>query len=154
MQFIAVQKNTRQTPRKVRLVANQVKKLSLLKALDQLAVMDRKSTLVLLKTLKQAIANAKNNHGVSPDSLEIKELLVTDAARYRRFRAVSRGRAHNVVKRSCHIRVVLQQKAIVPEQEAVKTAEKAPEVVPATATPAAATEVKKTKAKKVTKQTK
>jgi large subunit ribosomal protein L22 len=72
MKFVAVQKNTRQTPRKVRLVANQLKGLSLEQTLKQLAVIERKSTLVLLKTLKQAIANAQNNHGVPANQLEVE----------------------------------------------------------------------------------
>ena len=61
MQFKVTQKNTRQSSRKVRLVANTVKDLSLEGAIRQLAVIERRATLVLLKTIKQAIANAKNN---------------------------------------------------------------------------------------------
>lgn len=111
MKFIAVQKNTRQTPRKVRLVANQVKKLSLEQALRQLAIIERKSTLVLLKTVKQAIANAQNNHGVPASQLEIESITVNEAPRLRRFRAVSRGRAHGIIKRNSHITVTLRQVA-------------------------------------------
>jgi large subunit ribosomal protein L22 len=119
MKFIAVQKNTRQTPRKVRLVANQIKDLPLEQALGQLSVIRRKSTLVLLKTFKQAIANAKNNHGVSASDLEIDSVTVTDGTRLRRFRAVSRGRAHGVIKRNCTVSVVLKQKeAPVAEKKA------------------------------------
>ena len=117
MEFVATQKTTRQSPRKVRLVANQVKKLSLPDMIKQLAVIERKSTLVLLKTLKQAISNAQNNHGVALDNLELSELLVNAGPTYKRFRAVSRGRAHTILKRTCHIRVVLKTKtndAVVP----------------------------------------
>lgn len=121
MKFIAIQKNTRQTPRKVRLVANQVKKLSLEQALKQLAVIERKSTLVLLKTVKQAIANAQNNHGVPANQLEIESIIVNEAPRLRRFRAVSRGRAHGIIKRNSHITVTLRQIAAEPTAEA-KTA--------------------------------
>lgn len=111
MEFVAVQKNTRQTPRKVRLVANQIKDLPLEKALRQLAVIRKKSTLVLLKVMKQAMANAKNNHNVAVTDLEIKEIRVDEGSRYKRFRAVSRGRAHNVIKRNSHVTVVLAQKS-------------------------------------------
>jgi large subunit ribosomal protein L22 len=126
MQFIAIQKNTRQTPRKVRLVANQIKDLPLESALKQLAVIQKKSTLVLMKTIKQALANAKNNHGVAPTELAIKEITVGDGTRYKRFRAVSRGRAHNVVKRACHVTVVLEKK-VEPVKE-VAAASKAKSV--------------------------
>jgi len=111
MEFIATQKLTRQSSRKIRLVANQVKKLALPDMLRQLAVIERKSTLVLLKTLKQAIANAQNNHGVAFESLELKELLVNDGPSYKRFQPVSRGRAHRILKRTSNIRVVLREKS-------------------------------------------
>lgn len=116
MQFVATQKITRQSPRKVRLVANQVKALPLSDMLQQLAVIERRATLVLLKTLKQAIANATNNHGVAFDDLELAELLVNEGPRYKRFRAVSRGQAHSIIKRTCHVRVVLRTKAKTKSQ--------------------------------------
>ncbi len=110
MQFVATQKNTRQSPRKIRLVASQVRSLPLEKMIDQLAVVERKASLVLLKVLKQAIANAQNNHGVSFDRLKLKELVVMEGPRYKRWRAVSRGRAHSIIKRTSHVRVILVTK--------------------------------------------
>ncbi len=123
MLIIATQQNTRQAPRKVRLVANQVRKLSLEKALEQLAVIERRSTMVVLKTVRQAIANAVHNHGVAVTDLTLKNITVTQGARYRRFRAVSRGRAHNISKQSSNITVVLEA------PDATGIAKKSPEVV-------------------------
>lgn len=111
MQIVAEQKNTRQTPRKVRLVANSVRKLPLEKALRQLAVVERRATIVVLKVIRQAVANAVHNHRINPEDLILKNILVTEGTRYKRFRAVSRGRAHNVVKKTCHIKVVLENQA-------------------------------------------
>lgn len=128
MQFIAVQKNTRQAPRKVRLVANTIKKMDLAKAVEQLAVMERRASSVVLKTILQAVANAKNNHGVNPQDLVIKEITIGDGPTYKRFRAVSRGRAHTILKRSCQVRVVLEDKpkaaADKPKTTVKKTATK------------------------------
>lgn len=107
MIITATQKFTRQTPRKMRLVANTVKKLPLDQALQQLAVIERRSTLVLMKTVKQAIANALNNHGLKFDDLKLDTILVTEGPRYKRFRAVSRGRAHEIKKRTSHVTVKL-----------------------------------------------
>ncbi len=141
MKFIATQKNIRQTPRKIRLVANQVKDLSLEQALRQLAVIQRRSTLVLLKTFKQAMANAKNNYGVAISDLEIAEVTVMVGPSYKRFNAVSRGRAHAILKRTSHLRVVLQTKSdvAVDPKAAVKSVSTKTEV-------AAKTEDKKAKA--------
>ncbi len=107
MLITATQKNTRQAPRKVRIVANAVKNLPLDKALQQLAVIERRSTVVILKTVKQAIANATNNHGFAFSDLELKNIVVTEGPTYKRYRAVSRGRGHGVLKRSSHITVIL-----------------------------------------------
>lgn len=131
MQIVATQKYTRQSPRKVRLVANQVKGLPLPQVIDQLGVIQKKSTLVILKTLRQALANAQHNYGLKIEDIELENILVTEGPRYRRWQAVSRGRAHGIIKRTCHVQVIL------------KTADKAPVVEPkAGAQP-------KTKAKKV-----
>ncbi len=109
----ATQKNTRQAPRKVRLVANAVKNMSLEDALRNLAVIERRSTIVVLKTLRQAIANAVNNYGHAPENLILKNILVTEGPRFRRFRAVSRGRAHTVIKKTSHVTVELEVKDAV-----------------------------------------
>jgi len=115
MIITATQKNTRQTARKVRYVADVVKKMSIEDAIKQLAVMERRASLVVLKTLRQAIANAMNNHQLSLDELKIKNIVVDVAPTYKRWRAVSRGRAHTILKRSCHIKVELENKKAVKE---------------------------------------
>jgi len=112
MIITAIQKNTRQTARKVRYVANVVKKMSIEDAFKQLAVMERRSSLVVMKTLRQAVANAINNHGLALADLEIKNIVIDEAPTYKRWRAVSRGRAHTILKRSCHVKVELQTKEV------------------------------------------
>ena len=119
----ATQKNTRQPARKVRIVANTVKKLSLPDAISQLASIERKSTLVILKVLRQAIANAVHNHGFAIEDLTIKTITVAPAPQLKRFRAVSRGRAHTIVKRTCHVTVELEA-AESKSTSAVKPVEK------------------------------
>lgn len=115
MLIVATQKFTRQTPRKLQLVANSVRKLPLVQALEQLAVIERKATVGILKVVRQAIANGVNNHGYKFEDLQLKNILVTEGSRYKRFRAVSRGRGHGVIKRTSHIRVELEA-GVVPSQ--------------------------------------
>lgn len=114
MTIKATQKFTRQAPRKVRLVANSVKKLPLESAVRQLGAMDRIASVTVLKVLRQAIANAMNNHGFKFEDLQLKNIIVNEGATYKRFRAVSRGRAHSIMKRSCHITVELEKPDVVP----------------------------------------
>ncbi len=111
MLITAQQTNIRQAPRKMRLVANAVKKKGLQGAVANLAVITRRSSLVILKVIKQALANAKTNHQLNPDDLELKEIIVSDGAVYKRMRAVSRGRGFIVRKKTCHVKVVLAKKS-------------------------------------------
>ena len=69
MLITAQQTNIRQAPRKMRLVANAVKKKGLQGAVANLAVITRRSSLVILKVIKQALANAKTNHQLNPPYL-------------------------------------------------------------------------------------
>lgn len=118
----AEQKFSRQTSTRLRLVAAGVKKLSPAVAIEQLRFMDLKAAETILLVMKQAVANAKNNLGLSADALTIKEIIIGEGPQYKRFQPVSRGRAHSILKRSAHIRVVLEsQEAGVtkPKQKAV-----------------------------------
>ncbi|MBU0576550.1 50S ribosomal protein L22 [Patescibacteria group bacterium] len=108
MKITATQKQVRQSPRKMRLVANQIKDLSLEQAMRQLAVMDRRASLAILKVTKQVIAVAMNNHAQAFENLKLHSIEITPGATYKRFRAVSRGRAHSIMKRTSHIKVVLE----------------------------------------------
>ncbi len=108
MIITATQKNTRQTALKMRLVVNQVRKLPLTDAIKQLSVIQKRSSLTVLKVVRQAIANAMHNHGYSYEELILKNITVAPGQSYKRFRAVSRGRAHTIFKRTCHITVDLE----------------------------------------------
>lgn len=154
MIITAQQTNSRQTPRKVRLVANAVKGMKLADAIKQLGVIERKSSIVILKVVRQAIANAMNNHGFTFDELSLKNILVTEGPRYKRFRAVSRGRAHGVIKRTCHVLVELEA-GVAPKKEEKKAAPKkeAAEEKKAPAKKSTKKEVTKKTAKKTTKKT-
>ncbi len=139
----AVQKTTRQTPRKLALVANTVRGESLADAIKQLAVMQRRASLVLLKVMRQAIANAMHNHQARFEDLELKEIIINEGPRYKRWRAVSRGRAHGIVKRTSHVTVVLKIK---------ESSEKSKESEKSVKTQVKEAQSKKTQPKKLEKQ--
>src|SRR3972149_706954 len=98
MLITAEQKNTRQSPRKVRLVVNVVRKLPLEQALRQLAVMEKRASLVVTKVIRQALANAKHNHRLELADVELKNILVNAGPVYKRWQAVSGGRPHAIRK--------------------------------------------------------
>jgi len=114
MQIKAESKYIRTSPRKLRLVASLVRNMSLNEAMTTLTHLRKRAAKPLQKTLKQAIANAVNNLNLSKDSLQIQSIEVNEGATYKRWNPVSRGRAHSILKRTSHIKVILKSKTTAP----------------------------------------
>src|SRR3989344_3097468 len=130
MEVTAYAKNVRISPQKVRLVASQIKKMRPQEAIKMLDFIPKGASTVLKKVIASAIANAKNNFNLSEDTLTFKEISVTKGIVFKRYRAVSRGRVHPILKRTSHIKVVLEgeQKKKVSEVSEVPEVSKVPEV--------------------------
>ena len=111
MEIIAKSKYIRTSPRKLRLIVRGLEKISLTQALISLEQLGKKASLPLRETIRSAVANAKNNFSLGEEVLRIKELKIEEGPTYKRFRAVSRGRAHSIKKRTSHIMVVLEGEA-------------------------------------------
>lgn len=103
----AHQKYIRTTPRKLRMVADAIRHLPLNEAIIQLELSTKRAALPLKKVLLQAKANAINNSQLDPNSLSIKTIDIQEGATFKRWRPVSRGRAHGILKRTSHIKVVI-----------------------------------------------
>ena len=103
-------KNFRQSPRKVRSVANLVCGKSVEQALDILNFLNKKAADPLCMLLKSAIANAKNNFGIDKTGLMVKELRVDAGYILKRRMPRARGSASPINKRTSHIKLVLTPK--------------------------------------------
>lgn len=134
------------TPRKVRLVVDAVRGLTPRQALEQLAFMRKKAALPVEKTIKQAIANAVKNANIKEENLRFQEILVGEGPTSKRWRAVSRGRAHQILKRTSHIKVLLQAKEEEVKPEPDKPLRRKRRLIPKKKKDAA-TVTKKTKKK-------
>lgn len=108
MEVKAESNGIRISPRKVRLVADGIRDLSVAQALRMLALLQKRAAGSIEKTLKSAIANAVNNAKLKQDSLVIKRVEVTEAQSLKRFRPSTRGRVHPYKRRGSHIRIVLE----------------------------------------------
>lgn len=106
----STQKYIRTSPRKLRLVADAVRSLTPSKALLYLKFIEKNAAEPLSKAIKAAVANAKTNFGLSADNLVFQTIDVQAGATIKRFRAVSRGQGHKILKRTSHINVVLKEK--------------------------------------------
>lgn len=106
----ATSKNLRVSPKKVRLVAKNFLGKPAREALDSLRFVPKKAAVPITKVLKSAMANAQNNKQLKPEGLVIKEILVDAGPTLKRIRPVSRGAAHQILKRTSRIKVVLEEK--------------------------------------------
>lgn len=107
----AYQKYVRTSPRKLRLVADVVRSLPPQTALVQLKFINKRAAVHLYKALKQAVSNAVNNQGLAVENLKIKQMEIEAGPTLKRWQAVSRGRAHRILKRMSHIKIVLESPA-------------------------------------------
>jgi|SRR3989344_3325749 len=110
MEAAAFTKSVRISPRKVRLVADEIRNKSVNNALLVLATTKKRAAYILTKTVKSALANAKQNPKMKSDSLMVSNIDVMEGPVLKRFHPTSRGRVHPYKKRSTHIKVVLQEK--------------------------------------------
>ncbi len=97
------------SPYKVRRVANVVRGMDVDEALAKLHLMPQRAAKPIAKVIESAVANAENNEGLSRHDLYIHRIFVDEGPRrlWRRFEA--RGRWKPIIRRSCHITVVLRE---------------------------------------------
>ncbi len=109
MEYQATSKYVHTSTRKVRLVADSIRKLTPAKALQLLAVTPKQAAKPMSQVITSALANAKVK-GAKPESLTFKQIEIMGGPMMKRWHAVSKGMAHGYKKRMTHIRVVLEDK--------------------------------------------
>jgi large subunit ribosomal protein L22 len=100
-------KNYRQSPRKVRLVADLIRGKSVAQAHDALTFLPKRAAGMFKKLLDSAVANAVHNFKESPETLAVTAVSVTKGPTLKRIRPVSRGRAHRINKRTSIVTLAL-----------------------------------------------
>jgi large subunit ribosomal protein L22 len=102
--------NYRQSPRKVRLVADAIRGKKIAEAFIQLELITKRATDPLAKLLKSAVANAKNNSSTDIDNLIVTEIRVDGGVVMKRSMPRARGSAYPIRKRTSHVILVLGEK--------------------------------------------
>ena len=97
-------------PRKVRAVANLIKGKDVVYALNQMEFLIKRPVLPLIKLLNSAIANAENNMSMVKENLYIKEFLVNEGTKLKRYMPKAQGRAGEIQKKTSKIRLVLDER--------------------------------------------
>lgn len=134
MEVKAQLRHLRIAPRKVRLVVNAIRGLSVSKAEAQLQFMNKKSAIPILKLLQSAVANAEHNSKLNRDKLMIHSIAVGDAVTLKRWMPRAMGRATPIRHHASHVQLVLSDKVVKGKKEVKEKAK-----------PAAKKVVKKTK---------
>ncbi|OGO75587.1 MAG: 50S ribosomal protein L22, partial [Chromatiales bacterium RIFOXYA1_FULL_46_5] len=104
---LAKHKFARSSAQKARLVADQIRGLSVDKALNVLTYSPKKAADLVKKVLLSAIANAEHNEGADIDTLKVKTVFVDEGPSMKRIKPRAKGRADRIVKRTSHITVVV-----------------------------------------------
>ena len=105
----AMLRTLRTSAQKLNLVAQEIRGISAEKALAKLAFSRRRIASDVRKVLQSAIANAENNHLLTPDQLRIIGIYADKGPVLKRIRPSARGRSGRVNKRSSHITVVVDE---------------------------------------------
>ncbi len=112
MQAKAIARHVRMSPRKVRLVVDQIRGKSVNEAYAILQFSKKAAADPVGKTLRSAVANAQNLSQDTGDVLDVDELriataFVNEGPTQKRWRAAAMGRAAPLRKRTSHITVVV-----------------------------------------------
>ena len=128
----AIQRTTRQSPYKMRLVIDQIRGKDVNEAVALLRFSKKHAAREIAKVLHSAVANAEYkarnaNETVDVDTLFIKHAIVNEGPKLKRFTPAAMGRATQVLKRTAHVEIIVSERAQpikVKAAAATKTAAK------------------------------
>ena len=112
---MAIQRGTRQSPYKMRLVIDQIRGKNVNEALGLLRFSKKHAAVQIAKTLNSAVANAEyaarqNNESLDVDTLFVKHAIVNEGPKIKRFMPAAQGRATPIQKRTSHVHIVVGAK--------------------------------------------
>ncbi len=141
----AIQRSTRQSPYKMRLVIDQIRGKGVNDALALLKFSKKHAARQIEKVLASAVANAEDQARRANDSVDVDELYITRAVinegpKLKRFMPAAMGRATPIIKRTSHVEIMLASRVARTAPVARRPAKK-------TTTAAAATPARRTRAK-------
>lgn len=106
----AIAKYIRMSPHKIRRVLNQLRGRSYQEALMILEFLPYNASGPIWQIIHSAAANASNNYGLDKKKLIIKEIFANEGPKLKRIRPRAQGRAYKILKPTCHITVVLNER--------------------------------------------
>jgi len=110
VEVVAKLKGAKLSAQKARLVADQIRGQSVETALEILQFSGKKGAEIIKKVLESAIANAEHNDAADVDELKVSTIFVDEGMTMKRIKPRAKGRADRILKRSCHITVMVAEK--------------------------------------------
>ena len=123
-QAMAIARNIRVSPRKLNLVAQQIRGKKVERALNELTFSQKRIAGTVKKVLQSAIANAENNHDLDVDDLVVTEASVGKNLVMKRFHPRARGNSGGIEKFFAQITIVVEEKREEKKAEAAAPAKK------------------------------
>ncbi|MCX7933962.1 MAG: 50S ribosomal protein L22 [Planctomycetota bacterium] len=111
MEYIAQHRHAPMSAQKVRRVANMIRGKNVNEALNILRYQPQRASRLLRKVLQSAQANAEFSGVDDVDRLFVSKVYVDEGVRMKRWRPGPRGHVSPLLKRRCHISVILEEKA-------------------------------------------
>jgi len=110
MEVKASLRNARVSAQKARWVIDMVRGKDVNDAIRILTFAPQKTAVLVKKLIESAVANAEQKKVIDVDNLFVKTIMADMGPSLRRFRPRAQGRATPVLKKSCHINVVLDER--------------------------------------------
>jgi len=98
------------SPKKVRLALKGLRGRSPVEVAEEFKFMPQKAAFLVRKLINSAVSNARNNLGLNPEGLVIKEITADSGTTYKRHWLRSRGQVDLIRKRTSHLSVVLGER--------------------------------------------
>ncbi|MBN1104959.1 MAG: 50S ribosomal protein L22 [Deltaproteobacteria bacterium] len=109
MEAKAVARFVRVSPRKVRLIMDEIRGKRVEEALRLLTYSPQKGSAILKKLVDSAVANATASSAVDVDTLFVKRIFADEGPVWKRFRPRAQGRATRIRKKTSHLTVILDE---------------------------------------------
>ncbi len=110
MEVKAAAKYISVSPRKIRLLMNEIRGKKVEEAVNLLTFAPQKGAPILRKLINSALGNAGQHPDIDIDSLFIKRIYADEGPTLKRFRPRAMGRATRIRKRTCHVTVILDER--------------------------------------------
>lgn len=114
-EYKAMQRTTRQSPYKMRLVIDEIRGKDVNEALAYLQFSKKHAAKQIAKVLRSAVANAEyqareGNTAVDVDALYVKHAVINEGPKLKRFTPAAMGRATPIQKRTSHVEIVVAER--------------------------------------------